>query len=55
MTGYRTAAHFIAVNLLISKYIDVIDDFATTDANDSVSDNSFLKFTAHMIKLVSKC
>ena len=43
---------FIAVNLFIRKYIDVIDDFATTDAT---SDHSCLKFTAHMIKFVSKC
>ena len=48
----RAAAHFMAVNLLIRKYIDVFDDFATTDANGSVSDHSCLKFTAHMIKLV---
>ena len=42
----------MAVNFLIRKYIDVFDDFATTDANGSVSDHSCLKFTAHMIKLV---
>ena len=48
----RAAAHFMAVNLLIRKYIDVNYDFATTDANGSVSDHSCLKFTAHMIKLV---
>ena len=48
----RAAAHFMAVNLLIRKYIDVFDDFASTDANGSVFDHSFLRFTAHMIKLV---
>ena len=48
----RSAARFMAVNLLIRKYIKVFDDFATTDANSSVSDHSCLKFTAHMIKLV---
>ena len=44
----------MAVNLLIRKYIDVIDDFATTDANGSMSYHSCLKFTAYMIKLVSQ-
>ena len=48
----RAAAHFMADNLLIRKYIDVTDDFATTDANSSESDHSCLKFTAHMIKLM---
>ena len=48
----RAAAHFMAFNLLIRKYIDVSDDFATTNANGSVSDHSCLKFKAHMIKLV---
>ena len=48
----HVAAHFMAVNLLIRKYIDVFDDFATTDANGSMSDHSCLKFTAYMIKLV---
>ena len=48
----RAAAHFMAVNLLIRKYIDVFDDSATTDANGSVSDHSCLKFTAQMIKLM---
>ena len=45
---YRAVAHFMAVNLLIRKYIDVIDDFATTDADGIVSDHSCLKFTAQM-------
>ena len=52
---YCAVAHFMAVNLLIRKCIDVIDDFATTDANGIVSDHCCLKFTAYMIKLVSKC
>ena len=43
----RAAAHFMAVNLLIRKYIDVFDDFATTDANGSLSDHSCLKFAYH--------
>ena len=50
----RAAAHFMAVNLLIRNNIDVFDDFATTDANGSVSDHSCLKFTAHMIKLLCR-
>ena len=44
---YRAVAHFKAFNLLIRKCIDVIDDFATTDANGIVSDHSCL-FTAQM-------
>ena len=47
----HAVAHFMAVNLLIRKYID---DFATTDANGSVFDHSCLKFTAHMIKLLCR-
>ena len=37
-----------AVWSLLHRCIDVIDDFATTDANDIVSDHSCLKFTAQM-------
>ena len=37
-----------AVWSLLHKCIDVIDDFATTDANGIVSDHSCLKFTAQM-------
>ena len=37
-----------AVWSLPHKCIDVIDDFATTDANGIVSDHSCLKFTAQM-------
>ena len=49
-----TSCLITAVWNLPYKCIDVIDDFATTDANGIVSDHCCLKFTAHMIKLVSK-